>query len=70
MSDADKRRLAAACDEMEQYPNKVVIGPARLAAMNKKVGERIKVTSLNYKDIDLEFEIIGDLPGGRTTRAP
>ncbi len=32
--------------------------------MNKKVGERIKVTSLNYKDIDLEFEIVGELPRG------
>src|SRR5581483_4293977 len=30
-----------------------------------KVGERIKVTSMNYKDIDLEFEIIGELPTGR-----
>ena len=38
--DEDKRRLAAACKEMEKYPYKVLIGPARLAAINKKVGER------------------------------
>jgi putative ABC transport system permease protein len=63
--DEDKRRMVAACEEMEKYPNKVIVGPSRLAAMNKKVGERIKVTSLNYKDIDLEFEIIGVLPGSR-----
>ena len=50
---------------MEKYPYKVLIGPIRLAAMNKKVGERIMVTSINYQDIDLEVEIIGELPGGR-----
>jgi putative ABC transport system permease protein len=64
-TDAEKRQLAAACEEMQKYPYKVLIGPARLAALNKKVGERIKVTSMNYKDIDLEFEILGELPGGR-----
>jgi putative ABC transport system permease protein len=65
VSDADKHRLAAACAEMEKYPFKVLIGPGRLAALNKRVGERMKVTSLNYKDIDLEVEILGELPGGR-----
>src|SRR5439155_24299811 len=44
---------------------KVVIGKERLAAMNKKVGERLKVTGLNYQDIDLEVEIIGEFPAGR-----
>jgi putative ABC transport system permease protein len=63
--DEDKRKLVAACEEMERYPYKVVIGPSRLAQLNKKVGERLKVSSLNYKDIDLEFEILGELPGGR-----
>jgi hypothetical protein len=29
------------------------------------VGDRFKITSLNYVDIDLEFEIAGELPGGR-----
>jgi putative ABC transport system permease protein len=65
VSDEDKRKLAEACAEMERSPHKVLIGSGRLAAMGKKVGERIKVTSLNYQDIDLEFEILGVLPGGR-----
>jgi putative ABC transport system permease protein len=65
VSDAEKQQLAAACEEMERYPYKVVIGPSRLKQLNKKVGERLKVTSLNYKDIDLEFEILAELPGGR-----
>jgi putative ABC transport system permease protein len=64
-SEEDKRKVVAACKEMEQNNHKVLIGPSRLAAMNKKVGEKIKVTSMNYPGIDLEFEIMGELPGGR-----
>ncbi len=60
-----KRQLAAACEIMETNPNKVVIGKDRLKALNKKVGERFKVTSMNYKDIDLEVEILAELPEGQ-----
>src|SRR5262249_44928836 len=65
LSDDDKRKVVEACAEMERNPYKVLIGPERLKALNKRVGERIKVYSMNYKDIDLEFEIMGILPGGR-----
>jgi putative ABC transport system permease protein len=65
LSEADKGKLLAACEEMERYPYKVLIGPGRLQAMNKKVGERFKVTSMNFQDIDLEFEVMAQLPGGR-----
>jgi putative ABC transport system permease protein len=43
----------------------VLMGRGRLEALNKRVGERFSVTSINYKDIDLEFEIVGTLPDGR-----
>lgn len=43
----------------------LVIGQERLKAINKRVGERIKVYSLNFKEIDLEFDIIGVFPPGR-----
>lgn len=65
LSDKEKHYLAEAAQEMVKYPYKVLIGPDRLAAANKKVGERLKVTSLNYKDIDLEVEIMGEMPAGR-----
>src|SRR5262245_11375644 len=42
-----------------------IIGRERLLAMNKRVGERIKVFSFNYTDINLEFEIVGVCPEGR-----
>jgi putative ABC transport system permease protein len=51
--------------EMIKDKRKVILGQERLWALNKRVGERIKVTSFNYKDIDLEVEIIGTLPPGR-----
>ncbi len=52
-------------DEMVKDKRKVVIGVDRLKALNKKVGERVTVTSINYKDINLDVEIIGALPSGR-----
>jgi putative ABC transport system permease protein len=60
-----KKQLAAACQKMDEDPRYVLVGASRLAAMNKKVGETIKVTSFNYSGIELEFEILGELPPGR-----
>src|SRR5262249_27878479 len=37
----------------------------QMALFNKRVGERFTLTSFNYKDISLEFEIVGQLPAGR-----
>jgi putative ABC transport system permease protein len=43
----------------------LVVGRDRLKALNKRVGERIKVYGMMYKDIDLEFEIVGVFPVAR-----
>ncbi len=51
--------------EMERNPKAIVVGKERLKTMEKQVGDRIKITSLNYKDIDFEYEIIAELPEGR-----
>lgn len=50
---------------MEQNRKAAVVGKERLAKMNKRVGEKFKVFSMNYKDIDLEFDIVGEFPEGR-----
>lgn len=42
-----------------------LLGPERLAKLGKKVGDRFALTSFNYKGIDLDFEIVGELPKGR-----
>jgi putative ABC transport system permease protein len=45
--------------------NGCLMGPKRLERINKRVGERFTVYSMNYKNIDLEFEVVGVLPPGR-----
>jgi putative ABC transport system permease protein len=44
---------------------RVILGRERLAAINKRPGERFKVSSLNFKDIDLECEVLAIFPEGR-----
>jgi putative ABC transport system permease protein len=49
---------------MERNPKGVVIGPERLKTMNKQVGDRFKIQSINYKGLEFEFDIIATLPPG------
>ncbi|MFO0930739.1 MAG: ABC transporter permease [Gemmataceae bacterium] len=65
LTDEEIDQLDQACREMEKDHRKVVLGKERLAAINKKVGERFKLTSINYFGIDLEVEIIAEFPEGR-----
>lgn len=65
LSGQDLADLEKAVAEMTRDKRKVIIGRERLAALNKKIGERIAVSSLNYQGIDLEMEIIGTFPDGR-----
>jgi putative ABC transport system permease protein len=44
-------------------PRNVLLGKERLEKLNMKVGEKFKLTSMNYRGIDLEFTIVGVLPG-------
>ena len=65
MTDEELDLLDKGCREMEKDRRKVILGKERLEAMQKKVGERVKVSSLNYPGIELEVEIIGEFPDGR-----
>lgn len=58
----DRARLDSAVQRMTEQRNACVIGPDQLKLMNKKVGERIKISGLIFKGIDLEFEIIDTFP--------
>ena len=57
--------LDQAIRKMEQNRQGLIIGKDRLASINKRVGERIKLYGINYRDIDLELEIVGVFPEGR-----
>jgi putative ABC transport system permease protein len=50
--------------KMEETPQGVILGKERLALLNKKVGETFKVFGQNYKDINLEFTVVGVIPDG------
>ena len=61
LQDLDDKLVAA----MKSDPRKVLLGRERLEKLNMKVGDKFKLYSMNYKGIDLEFEIAGELPGAR-----
>jgi putative ABC transport system permease protein len=45
--------------------NGILVGHKRLERLDKRVGETLTVYSMNFKNIDLEFKIVGVLPGDR-----
>ncbi|MEX2185852.1 MAG: ABC transporter permease [Pirellulales bacterium] len=57
--------LQAVIDKLESNRQGLILGRDRLAALKKQVGDRITLYGINYKDIDLEFEIVGTVPAGR-----
>lgn len=61
MSDCDP----ALVQKLKDNRRACVLGQEKLRTINKRVGERFKLSSINYKEIDLEFEIVGALPEGR-----
>jgi len=65
LTGAEMQQLRDGIKAMQANKRGAIVGKDRLAAMNKRVGESIKVESFNYKDINLEIEIIGEFPPGR-----
>jgi putative ABC transport system permease protein len=61
MRDLDPRLVEA----LQKNKRGCLLGSDKLRMLDKRVGERFKMTSINYKGIDLEFEIVGQLPDGR-----
>jgi putative ABC transport system permease protein len=64
MKGAQREELQRLVAIMESQRDGVIIGTGVLKRLGKKVGERMKVTSFNYKDIDLEVDIVGSPPEG------
>ncbi len=57
--------LEAAVQKMVDNRQGIILGRDRLAAINKRVGDRFTLHSFNYEDINLELEIVGVFPPGR-----
>lgn len=67
-------------DELDTLPDEIIrklksktnaclLGSERLKALNLEVGKTFKVYSFGYKDIDLDFEVVDELPGARYSTA-
>jgi len=50
---------------MELQKSAILMGRDRLAKINKRVGDTITLHGINYRDINLECEIVGSFPPGR-----
>ena len=62
---SEKAGLLKSIERLEQTRAGIILGHDRLKMLNKKVGEKFILHGLNYKEIDLEFEIVGIFPRGR-----
>jgi putative ABC transport system permease protein len=65
---AQRSDVQHAVKEMETNKRAVILSAQQLALTHKKVGDRIKVTGINFTGIDLECEIVGGFPPGRYDR--
>lgn len=61
----EKQDLDEAVAEMSRNKRAIVVSKMRLKKMNLRVGDRIKVTGMNYADLVFDLEIIGELPDGK-----
>ena len=57
--------FAAAAQRLEANRQGLIVGKDRLALLNKRVGDRIRLYGINFRNIDLELEIVGVFPPGR-----
>jgi putative ABC transport system permease protein len=65
ISAADRADLTATVAKMQEDKRNIIVGKDKLAQINKKVGDEIKIYSMNYPDIVFEFKIVGAYPDSR-----
>lgn len=61
----ERKSLEAAVAKLEQNRQGILLGQQRADMLKKKVGDRFVIHSFNYKEIDLEVEVLGILPTRR-----
>lgn len=64
LGDEGWAELLRVVELVKQDKRNVVVGEDRLKLLGKKVGDDIKASGLNYKELDFEFKIVGAFPSG------
>ncbi len=62
---ADRKTLEAGVAKLEQNRQGILLGRDRMERLKKKIGDRFIIHSFNYKEINLEVEVVGTLPARR-----
>ncbi len=60
-----RKQLEESVAKLEATRTGVILGQERARLLGKKVGDRFTIYSFNYREIDLEFEVVGIFPPGR-----
>jgi putative ABC transport system permease protein len=51
--------------KLKENPKACLLGTKRLKALNRVVGDHFRLYSYDFKGLDLEFKIVGEMPQGR-----
>jgi putative ABC transport system permease protein len=62
---AEKVEFDAAVERLKANPQGIILGKAKMKALNKRIGDRFTLYGINYRDIDLEVEVVGEFPRPR-----
>lgn len=65
LTDVEYAELQENIKSMEEDFRRIIVSKSRLKKMNVEVGQKLKLSSINYRDITFEFEIVGALPEGK-----
>ncbi|MFO0800114.1 MAG: ABC transporter permease [Gemmataceae bacterium] len=65
LTDAENAEMERCVKLMEEDFRRIMVSPSRMKKMNVQVGQRLKLTSIGYKDVVFDFEIVGTLPDGK-----
>jgi putative ABC transport system permease protein len=65
LTGTEKELLEKGCAAMKANPRAVVMSKSRLKSLNVQVGQKIKLSGVNYPNLLFELDIIGDLPDGK-----
>jgi putative ABC transport system permease protein len=65
LTDAEYAEMQRCVKLMEEDFTRIMVSPSRLKKMNLQVGQRVKMSLINYKGFNADLEIIGTLPDGK-----